>query len=49
MIIILMRGVGLSLTGNVFANTGDTDGSDDVNIGSTAGGDLAGTYPNHSE
>ncbi|MCB0842663.1 MAG: tail fiber domain-containing protein, partial [Bacteroidetes bacterium] len=39
-------GVGLSLTGNVFANTGDTDGSDDVNIGSTAGGDLAGTYPN---
>ena len=27
-------------------NVGDTDGTDDVNIGAAAGGDLSGTYPN---
>ncbi|MDX2286326.1 MAG: hypothetical protein NW241_19305, partial [Bacteroidia bacterium] len=39
-------GTGLSLTGTVFANTGDTDASNDITNTTTAGGDLAGTYPN---
>ncbi|MDX1908668.1 MAG: hypothetical protein SF053_16650, partial [Bacteroidia bacterium] len=39
-------GTGLSLTGTVFANTGDTDAANDITNTTTAGGDLAGTYPN---
>jgi len=39
-------GTGISISGNVISNTGDTDPSNDVTIGSSAGGDLAGTYPN---
>jgi hypothetical protein len=39
-------GTGLALTGTVFSNTGDINAADDVNIGSTAAGDLSGTYPN---
>jgi hypothetical protein len=39
-------GTGLSLSGNVFTNTGDTDASDDITNTTSAGGDLDGTYPN---
>ncbi|MEM6801444.1 MAG: tail fiber domain-containing protein [Bacteroidota bacterium] len=39
-------GAGVSISGNSIANTGDLDGSDDILIGSVAGGDLGGTYPN---
>ena len=39
-------GLGIDITGNVITNTGDTDSTDDVNIGDAAGGDLGGTYPN---
>ncbi len=41
-------GTGISLTGTTFNNTGDTNASDDVNVGDAAGGDLGGTYPNPS-
>jgi hypothetical protein len=39
-------GAGLSLTGTTFANTGDTDASDDLTTSSTAGGDASGTFAN---
>ncbi|MDX2285616.1 MAG: hypothetical protein NW241_15720, partial [Bacteroidia bacterium] len=39
-------GISVNATTGEIANTGDTNGSDDINIGSTAGGDLNGTYPN---
>ena len=38
-------GTGIDITGTTVTNTGDTDPSDDVTIGSLAGGDLSGTYP----
>ncbi|MEO0469012.1 MAG: tail fiber domain-containing protein [Bacteroidota bacterium] len=41
-------GTGLSLSGTVFANTGDTDASDDITNTTAAGGDLSGTFPNPS-
>lgn len=39
-------GSGIDITGTTVTNTGDTDSSDDLTIGSLAGGDLTGTYPN---
>ncbi|MEO1216900.1 MAG: tail fiber domain-containing protein [Bacteroidota bacterium] len=39
-------GPGISINGTVISNTGDLDGLDDITIGSLAGGDLTGTYPN---
>ncbi|MEL6592139.1 MAG: hypothetical protein AAFQ68_18735, partial [Bacteroidota bacterium] len=39
-------GSGISITGNVIANTGDTDASDDITTSTSAAGDLGGTYPN---
>ena len=42
-------GTGISISGgNVIDNTGDVDASDDITIGSAAGGDLSGIYPNPS-
>ncbi len=38
-------GTGINITGGVVSNTGDTDGSDDINIGTLAAGDLGGSYP----
>lgn len=39
-------GVGIFISGgNLISNSGDLNGSDDVNIGDPAGGDLGGTYP----
>ncbi|TAE52197.1 MAG: hypothetical protein EAZ89_08885, partial [Bacteroidetes bacterium] len=37
-------GIGLSLTGTVFANTGDINAADDITNISTAGGDASGTF-----
>lgn len=39
-------GTGISITGTTIDNSGDTDASDDIIIGTSAGGDLNGTYPN---
>lgn len=39
-------GTGISITGTTINNTGDTDDSDDITTGTSAGGDLSGTYPN---
>jgi hypothetical protein len=39
-------GAGLDFSGGTLTNTGDTDPTDDINIGDAAGGDLGGTYPN---
>ncbi|MEM6343731.1 MAG: tail fiber domain-containing protein [Bacteroidota bacterium] len=38
-------GTGLSLTGTTFANTGDTDASDDITTSTAAAGDVSGTFP----
>ena len=38
-------GSGIDITGTTLTNTGDTDASDDITNSTTAGGDLAGTYP----
>ena len=43
---VYTAGTGIQVVGAVITNTGDTDPSDDITIGSTAGGDLSGTYPN---
>ncbi|RMG59814.1 MAG: hypothetical protein D6722_21705, partial [Bacteroidetes bacterium] len=43
----LTAGTGIAIgANNTITNTGDTDGSDDINTGDAAGGDLSGTYPN---
>ncbi|MEZ4825426.1 MAG: hypothetical protein R3C61_03905 [Bacteroidia bacterium] len=39
-------GAGISISGNIITNTGDLNGSDDITVGSAAGGDLSGTFPN---
>ncbi|MDW3645705.1 MAG: tail fiber domain-containing protein [Bacteroidia bacterium] len=41
----LTVGPGLDFSGGVLTNSGDTDASDDITIGTVAGGDLGGTYP----
>ncbi|MEM7368812.1 MAG: hypothetical protein AAF587_09410 [Bacteroidota bacterium] len=41
-------GAGLSWSNNVLTNTGDIVDSDDITVGTLAGGDLAGTYPSPS-
>jgi hypothetical protein len=44
---IYTAGSGISIDGNnVISNTGDVVAADDINIGTTAGGDLSGVYPN---
>lgn len=43
---IYTAGQGIAVTGTQISNTGDLDGTDDVTIGMSAGGDLSGTYPN---
>ncbi|MEL6252521.1 MAG: tail fiber domain-containing protein [Bacteroidota bacterium] len=42
----LTVGAGLDYSGNVLTNSGDIDASDDITIGTPAGGDLGGVYPN---
>ncbi|MEZ4850556.1 MAG: hypothetical protein R3B93_18470 [Bacteroidia bacterium] len=39
-------GTGISISGNIITNTGDTDPSDDITTTSIAGGDVSGTFPN---
>jgi hypothetical protein len=39
-------GPGIQITGTQITNTGDLDASNDIVIGTVAGGDLSGTYPN---
>ncbi|MEL6133220.1 MAG: hypothetical protein AAFR59_07630, partial [Bacteroidota bacterium] len=43
---LFSAGQGIDITNRTFTNTGDLDPNDDINIGSLAGGDLKGTYPN---
>ncbi|MBK9336328.1 MAG: tail fiber domain-containing protein [Lewinellaceae bacterium] len=38
-------GPGISIVGSTISNTGDTNASNDITIGSIAGGSLSGTYP----
>lgn len=38
-------GQGISINGSTITNTGDTSATDDIMIGTSAGGDLSGTYP----
>lgn len=38
-------GQGISINGSMISNTGDTSATDDILIGTSAGGDLSGTYP----
>ncbi|MEL6732283.1 MAG: tail fiber domain-containing protein, partial [Bacteroidota bacterium] len=39
-------GTGIAISGQTIINIGDTDSTNDVNIGDAAGGDLSGTFPN---
>ncbi|RMG60691.1 MAG: hypothetical protein D6722_20595, partial [Bacteroidetes bacterium] len=41
-----VAGPGISIIGNQISNIGDTDSTNDLNLGDLAGGDLNGTYPN---
>lgn len=41
-------GTGIQISGNVISNTGDTNPTNDITIGTSAGGDLGGNYPNPS-
>ncbi|MEZ4827502.1 MAG: hypothetical protein R3C61_14660 [Bacteroidia bacterium] len=42
---VYAAGTGIDITSNIVTNTGDLDGADDILIGSSASGDLSGTYP----
>jgi hypothetical protein len=44
----LQDGGGIAISGNIISNTGDRDSSNDIIIGSSAGGDLGGSYPHPS-
>ena len=41
-----VAGTGISITGNVISNIGDTDATDDITNTSLAGGDVTGTFSN---
>lgn len=41
---LFTAGPGISVSGNTISNTGDSDPFDDITIGSSAGGDLSGSY-----
>ena len=41
-----LGGEGIEIVDDLIVNTGDTDDSDDVKLGSEAGGDLSGLFPN---
>jgi len=43
---VYSAGSGISIQNGIITNTGDRDSTNDVVIGSNAGGDLTGTYPN---
>ena len=44
---ILSAGIGININdNNQIENTGDVDSTDDITVGTTAGGELSGTYPN---
>ena len=43
---IYAGGPGIDITGNVVTNTGDSNPFDDIIVGSTASGDLSGSFPN---
>lgn len=43
---VYTAGDGIAVNNSVIENTGDTDPSDDMILGSAASGDLSGTYPN---
>ncbi|MCB0854957.1 MAG: hypothetical protein KDD63_22200, partial [Bacteroidetes bacterium] len=42
----IYAGAGINIINDTIINAGDPDPNDDIVIGSLAGGDLAGTYPN---
>ena len=39
-------GPGIDISGSIISNDGDIDPLDDINIGTNAGGDLSGSFPN---
>jgi hypothetical protein len=43
---VYSAGKGIDITNNVITNTGDNDSTNDITIGTKAGGDLTGNYPN---
>jgi hypothetical protein len=43
---VYKAGLGIAISNDSIINLGDRDSSNDIVIGSNAGGDLAGTYPN---
>jgi hypothetical protein len=43
---VYKAGLGIAISNDSIINLGDRDSSNDIVIGSIAGGDLAGTYPN---
>ena len=41
-----LAGAGISIAGTTISNTGDLNPADDITIGTSAGGDLSGTFSN---